>query len=341
MPGRTDNEIKNYWNTRVKRRQRAGLPVYPHDMCMQGFQGNQLGQNPGGINSGDIGQHDPLQSSYEIPDVVFDGLKGNSDVYSYVSEIPDIPMSSMFVKSIASPPFYSFPPQTIHRQKRLRESSDVFPDASGCVNNGFPQFDQFQSDTCHKVASSFGPPFPHDLDPSQNLLSFDASQGGHSLPNGNSSASKPADGSVKLELPSLQYPETDLGTWGTSPPLPLLESADAYIQSPPRVDAFESNCSSPRNSGLLDALLYEARYLGSGKKHSSEKSSDSPSFAPGDTADDGLLNMCETECEGYREPTSPLGHTATSLFNECINASGRSLDEPPRAETFTGECAST
>lgn len=339
MPGRTDNEIKNYWNTRVKRRQRAGLPVYPPDICTHRFQDNHLGQIPGGINSGDGGQHDPLQSTYEIPDVVFDGLKGNRDVYSYVSEISDIPMSTMFMKSIASPQFYSFTPQTIHRQKRPRESCHVFTDASDCVTNGFPQFDQFES-AYHKVASSFGPPFPHDLDPSQNLLSFDASQGGHSLQNGNSSASKPDGGPAKLELPSLQYPETGLGTWGTSPP-PLLESADAYIQSPPRVDAFESSCSSPRNSGLLDALLYEARHLGSGKKHSSEKSSNSPSFAPGDMADDCLLNICETDCEAYKEHVPPLGHTTTSLFDECMNASGRSLDEPPRTETLPGECAST
>ncbi|CAN8315728.1 unnamed protein product [Cochlearia groenlandica] len=36
LPGRTDNEIKNYWNTRMKRRKRANLPLYPQEIQYQG-----------------------------------------------------------------------------------------------------------------------------------------------------------------------------------------------------------------------------------------------------------------------------------------------------------------
>ncbi|KAJ7948146.1 MYB-related transcription factor [Quillaja saponaria] len=35
LNGRTDNEIKNFWNTRMKRRQRAGLPICPQELQTQ------------------------------------------------------------------------------------------------------------------------------------------------------------------------------------------------------------------------------------------------------------------------------------------------------------------
>ncbi|GLT51357.1 hypothetical protein SLA2020_247740, partial [Shorea laevis] len=40
----TDNEIKNFWNTRVKRRQRQGLPLYPPDI--QPLNHHQLSSPP-------------------------------------------------------------------------------------------------------------------------------------------------------------------------------------------------------------------------------------------------------------------------------------------------------
>ncbi|KAL6603649.1 hypothetical protein ACP70R_044010 [Stipagrostis hirtigluma subsp. patula] len=46
LPGRTDNEIKNYWNTRLKRRQRAGLPMYPPDIEREIAQLRMQNLNP-------------------------------------------------------------------------------------------------------------------------------------------------------------------------------------------------------------------------------------------------------------------------------------------------------
>ncbi|KAJ8755481.1 hypothetical protein K2173_019279 [Erythroxylum novogranatense] len=337
LPGRTDNEIKNYWNTRIKRRQRAGLPLYPPEVSFQAMHENQQGLNFSGMDGGDQGHCDLLQtSSYDIPDVIFDSLKSKQGIIPYAAELPDTAVSSMLMKGLGSSQYGSFLSPTTHRQKRLRETVTLLPSYGSNVKSEFPSFDQFQEDTCDRVSRSCSLSFPFGPDPTvKNSESFNENPDGLCLSGHELSASKPV--AMKLELPSLQYPETDLGSWGTSSPHPLLESVDTFIQSPP-AGLVESNCPSPRNSGLLDALLHEAKNLNSGKNQSSDKSSNSSSVTPGDIADSSALNVGETEWEDYGDTLSPLGHTSSSLFNECtpISASGSSLDEHPPVETFTG-----
>ncbi|RDX95167.1 Transcription factor MYB33, partial [Mucuna pruriens] len=332
LPGRTDNEIKNYWNTRIKRRQRAGLPLYPPEVCLKALQESQRGQSSGGLNGANKTHPDFLQkNSYEIHDTIFDSVKDNQGILPYVPELSDISVYGNMLKGLDSSQYCSFVPPTSPKPKRLKESTMPFIDSSDMNRNDLYPFDQFQDNNSDKIAQSFGMQIP--LDP--GCSSHSSICYSHSLSNGNSSTSKPYE-AVKSELPSLQYPELDLSSWGTSPPPPLLESIDDFIQSPTPISTLESDCSSPPNSGLLDALLYQAKTLNSSKNHYSDKSSNSSIVNPGDRADSSALNLYETDWEDYSDPVSPFG--ATSILNECsaLSANANSLDEQLSVPTFNG-----
>lgn len=339
LPGRTDNEIKNYWNTRIKRRQRAGLPLYPPEVRMQTLNGNYQYQKSDEFNNVDMQQHGLLHAnSYEIPDVTFDGLKGNQGFLSYEHALPDMSVG-MLPQGLGSSLSYNFYPTTMHRLKRLRDPENLFPGFnSSLASSVVSPFDPFQSESCEKIHQPpFGLTFPYV--PNRNKIKksspFGARSGSHAFSNGNFSTSKLINGPVKLELPSFQYPDTDVGgCWGTSPVLPSLESVDTFTQSSPLSNGqVQSDCLSSRNSGLLDALLQEAQTL---KNQSSEKSSSSSVVTPSDLMDGSNLDLCETGWEDYRDPISPLGRSAASVFGGCTPISGSSTDDPALSESLPG-----
>ncbi|XP_073140951.1 transcription factor MYB33 [Henckelia pumila] len=331
LPGRTDNEIKNYWNTRIKRRQRAGLPLYPTEFFQQALSENQKNRNSRGIYGGDEGCHDDSLPShgYEKPDVTFDSL----NMLPYRPEFPDISASGSLMSGFGSPQFYSFLPQTVGLHKLTQELDEQMDFCSSAVNDAYP-FDMARNDSCeNKISQSYGLCFPFDPNDTK-LWPFGVSPDSHFMSNDIFSASEPLEGAQKLELPSLQYQETNSGIWGLLPLDAAPESMDSFIQSP-LSGTHSSHCPSPRSSGLLEALLYEAKFISKSENQSSDKATSS-------TISQGAMTYCSslkahsTEIKGI-DPTSPSGNSTGSIFNGCSPADPTAMEEKMHASQVTSE----
>lgn len=320
LPGRTDNEIKNFWNTRIKRRQRAGLPIYPPDICLQSLDENSSSQNMGRYSSGDTPNSEFIPThNLEIPSVEFKGLGVNQELYqpyanNFAGGYFSAALSPTCSNSILLP--------KMHPAKRLRESEPSLPG----FNAVHPALDQYNDD--FQIASkSFGASYDHGLSSSSSLL-----PGSHALINGNSS-SLPNSWAMKMELPSLQHSDSQMGSWASPSPLPSLESVDTLIQTPPNEHS-ESGHHSPQNNGLLESILYESRALRNTKNNSWQKTSNADVPANGA---DSSPQFHDADWDSCGDPNSPLGHSSASLFHEFTPVRGSSLDEPQPMKTLPGE----
>ncbi|CAH2059791.1 unnamed protein product [Thlaspi arvense] len=248
LPGRTDNEIKNYWNTRMKRRQRAGLPLYPHEI-RQGI---------------DDDHHNDDEFEFEFDSFQFQNqdLQNHQNMIQYTNSSNTSSSSSSFSSSSSQPPkrvcldplistnqgLDELPATPNFQMFSLSENNDTLVDVEDDNNHfafSLPLSSSASSnelcspDQLLELISENSTRNKKDIDAMSfsSLLMGDHEMGASFFPLG-------LDNAV-LELPSNQTPSHSL-TSNT-----ILDNGVPY--NPP-----------PTNSGLLDALVEEAQALSRG-----------------------------------------------------------------------------
>ncbi|KAJ0259899.1 Transcription factor MYB101 [Hirschfeldia incana] len=231
LPGRTDNEIKNYWNTRMKRRQRAGLPLYPHEI-------QHLG----------IGNDDEFKfSSFQFP---------NQDHPNHQNLVQFTNSSNTSSSSSSS----SQPPKELCLDPLISTNPGLnqIPNMFSLYNNSFEN-DNNQFGFSLPLSSSSS---SNELCKPDQLLELMSENSDANL-----TYKKDIDA---MSYSSLLMGDHEtrpsyfpLGLDNTVPELPLIQTPTQSCSSNIMLDKGVHLDPPTGNSGLLDALLEESRALSS------------------------------------------------------------------------------
>ncbi|KAF3443212.1 hypothetical protein FNV43_RR12894 [Rhamnella rubrinervis] len=263
LPGRTDNEIKNYWNTRMKRRQRAGLPLYPHEVQQevasfhlqhQHQQQQQRNPNPSSSSSSSLSSllstSLPRKPSYAPPFPLHESLNFSLGANQMQSQHPSV--------------LYSHPPATdVHQFKFFADNNSnnggfslplslVSPFGSSASSTLFGHSIRSQA-----IRSSTTTPSPL-MQHNSVAGNFGSSNNGFSF---SSMVIGPPFQPIPYELPSNQTPQQSTLTPASSN---TSTGCEGYMgaNSSNANDVYDFGTQElqlGRSSGLLDAVLVESR----------------------------------------------------------------------------------